>query len=101
MLTSCQELFQALHILSHTVLVGEAHSESKMRAQNVDEGGGRVLGSTLGQGRDRNGQDWAGVGQPHWRLWSWDGPAELPEWRQDARPLNPCDDQLLRPWKKV
>lgn len=88
MLTSCQELFQALHILSHTVLVGEVHSESKMRAQNVDEGGGRVLGSTLGQGRDRK-QDWAGVGQPHGKLWSWNGPAELPEWRQGCQAFIP------------
>lgn len=68
-------------MLSHTVLVGKANSESKMRAQDVYEGGGRVLGSMLGKGRDKR-QDWAGVRQPSGKPWSWDDPADLPEWRQ-------------------
>lgn len=40
------------HIWSHTVLTGEADSESKIRAQDVYEVGGRVLGSTPGQGME-------------------------------------------------
>ena len=56
--------------------------------------GGRVLGSILGKGRDRK-QDRAGVRQPHGKVWSWDGPAELPEWTQGRQAFTHCMDQLL------
>lgn len=84
------EHFTYCHIL---FLLGRQTLESKMGAQVVEEGRGRVLGSSPGKGRDRK-QDWEGVRQPHGKLCRVVLQSCLSGDR-DARPLHPYVDQLL------